>query len=66
MMDKVKHEKCIECNNYIFTKKYVNCPSCKQKMCKTCSDKTIERKIRSSFYIQYENFCDSCIWFDMS
>ncbi len=35
-------------------------------LCLDCSKKSIVRTKKSDFYNQYVNWCDSCIWFDIS
>ena len=41
------------------------CRSCKNSLCNSCYNHTIDRSKRMAFYIPYQSYCDTCIWFDM-
>jgi hypothetical protein len=55
---------CSECHTRIGTVKCKGSPS-QHLICGPCSQMTITRAKRESFYCQYVNWCDACIWFDI-
>ena len=55
---------CIECHG-IRTQQGSSCTDCKKPICDRCTEKNHTRATSNSFYIQYKNHCDACIWFDI-
>ena len=41
------------------------CRSCKKSLCESCYKHTITRASNIKFYIPYQSYCDTCIWFDI-
>lgn len=60
----LKISRCCEpgCNNIADS---CACRSCKNSLCDSCYNNTIDRSKRMNFYISYTSYCDTCIWFDM-
>lgn len=41
------------------------CRSCKNSLCNNCYNHTVERSKRMNFYVPYQSYCDTCIWFSI-
>ena len=58
-------QKCGECRKKIVPSTNNKCIRCRKPLCNTCYELSMSRHLNNSFYKQYINYCDACIWFDM-